>query len=141
MPDINSVNITCRLTRDVEVRHTAAGDAVASLRVAVNNRRKVNGEWVDAAHFVDVTLFGKVAETAAQYLGKGRRCGISGRLDWQEWETQDGQKRQALRVVGNEVVFLDSREDSAPPAAAAGSDLPTSSPAPAAASSDDDIPF
>ena len=153
--DLNRVTLIGRLTRDPELRHTRAGDAIASLRVAVNGRaRDEGGQWVDKPNFFDVSVFGRQAETVANYMAKGRRIGIDGRLQWREWEAQDGTKRQSVDVVANDVFFLDSRGDgdgggggwsSQAAPASPGGDLPVdtsdlSPPAPAPAG-DDDIPF
>lgn len=152
--DLNRVTLIGRLTRDPELRHSRAGDAIASLRIAVNGRaRDEGGQWIDKPNFFDVSVFGRQAETVANYMAKGRRIGIDGRLQWREWEAQDGTKRQAVDVVANDVFFLDNRGEgeggggggwSAQAAPATpGGDLPVdtsdlSSPAPAG---DDDIPF
>ena len=153
--DLNRVTLIGRLTRDPELRHTRSGDAIASLRVAVNGRaRDEGGQWVDKPNFFDVSVFGRQAETVANYMAKGRRIGIDGRLQWREWEAQDDTKRQSVDVVANDVFFLDSRGDgdgggggwsSQAAPASPGGDLPVdtsdlSSPAPAPAG-DDDIPF
>lgn len=107
--DMNQVNLVGRLTRDPELRHTQSGDGICNLRVAVTGRgRDESGSWVDKPNFFDVTVFGRQAESVAQYLGKGRRVGVSGRLQWREWTQQDGSVRQAVDVVANDVYFLDS---------------------------------
>ncbi len=153
--DLNRVTLIGRLTRDPELRHSRSGDAIASLRIAVNGRaRDEGGQWIDKPNFFDVSVFGRQAETVANYMAKGRRIGIDGRLQWREWEAQDGTKRQSVDVVANDIFFLDSRGDAegggggwsaqAAPASPGG-DLPVdtsdlSSPAPAPAG-DDDIPF
>jgi single-strand DNA-binding protein len=155
--DLNRVTIIGRLTRDPELRHTRSGDPIASMRIAVNSRgRDDGGQWTDKPNFFDVTVFGRQAETVTNYMAKGRRIGVDGRLQWREWEAQDGTKRQSVDVVANDVFFLDGRDgndgggggggwssQSAP--ATPGGDLPVdtsdlSSPAPAPAG-DDDIPF
>ncbi len=156
--DLNRVTLVGRLTRDPEVRHLASGDPVCSMRIAVNSRgRGDDGQWTDKPNFFDVTVFGRQAETVSNYLSKGRRVGIDGRLQWREWEAKEGGKRQSVEVVANDVFFLDNRTDgeggggsgggwSAQAAPATpGGDLPVdtsdlSSPAPAPAG-DDDIPF
>ncbi len=58
-----------------------------------------------------MTVFGRQAQTAADYLAKGRRIGVDGRLSWREWQAQDGTKRQSVEVIANDVFFLDSRGD------------------------------
>ncbi|MCC6831029.1 MAG: single-stranded DNA-binding protein [Thermoleophilia bacterium] len=155
--DLNRVTLVGRLTRDPELRHTSGGQAVCSMRLAVTSRgRDDAGNWTDKSNFFDVTVFGRQAETATNYLTKGRRVGVDGRLSWREWEAQDGGKRQTVEVIANDIFFLDSRGDgdggggggggggqrgwSAP---AAPSDLPvdTSDMRSSAPADDDDIPF
>jgi single-strand DNA-binding protein len=99
MSSFNKVILMGNLTRDVELRSTPGGTSVAEIGLAVNDRRKdASGEWVDETTFVDVTLWGKTAEIAEQYLGKGSGVLIEGRLKLDQWE-KDGQKRSKLRVV------------------------------------------
>jgi single-strand DNA-binding protein len=140
--NINRVVLVGNLTRDPELRHTPSGTPVCSLRVAVNTRRKdETGQWVDKPNYFDVTVWGQQGENTAQYLSKGRPVAIDGRLEWREWEAQDGSKRQAVEIVADSVQFLGGRmEGDTQPAyvsagAASGGDDFPSSPA------DDDIPF
>lgn len=145
MATINSVVLVGNLTRDPELRHTPSGMPVCSLRLAVNTRRKdqASGEWTEKPNYFDVTVWGQQGENCAQYLAKGRQVGVQGRLEWREWEAQDGSKRQAVEVVADSVQFLGSRGDgdggaggTYVPAGSAQSDKDfPSSPA------DDDIPF
>ncbi|MCB0882271.1 MAG: single-stranded DNA-binding protein [Thermoleophilia bacterium] len=110
--DLNRVTLVGRLTRDPELRHTSGGNAICSIRLAVTSRgRDEGGNWTDKPNYFDVTVFGRQAETASQYLAKGRRIGVDGRLQWREWDGQDGNKRQAVEVVANDIFFLDSRGD------------------------------
>ena len=97
--NINSVVLVGNLTRDPELRHTPAGTAVTTLRIAVNDRVKRGEEWQDAAYYFDVTVWGRTAENCAQYLSKGRPVGVQGKLTWREWDAQDGTKRQSVEVV------------------------------------------
>ena len=108
--NINRVIITGNLTRDPELRHTGGGTAVCSLRVAVNTRRKdqSTGEWVDKPNYFDVTVWGAQGENCANYLSKGRPVAVQGRLDWREWENQEGQKRQSIDIIADTVQFLSS---------------------------------
>lgn len=110
--NINVVCITGNLTRDPELRSTPGGTAVCKLRVAVNSRRKdgQTGEWIDKPNYFDVTVWGAQGENCAQYLSKGRPVAVDGRLDWREWEAQDGSKRQAVEIIANSVQFLGSRD-------------------------------
>jgi single-strand DNA-binding protein len=111
--NINRVVLTGNLTRDPELRSTSSGMSVCSLRVACNTRRKnqTTGEWEDRANFFDVTVWGAQGENCARFLAKGRPVAIDGRLEWREWETQDGHKRQAVDIIADAVQFLGGRDD------------------------------
>ena len=111
--NINVVAITGNLTKDPELRSTPSGTSVCKLRVAVNSRRKdgQSGEWVDKPNYFDVTVWGAQGENCANYLSKGRPVAVQGRLDWREWESQDGGKRQAVEIIADSVQFLGSRGD------------------------------
>src|SRR5213595_2077454 len=149
--NINRVTITGNLTKDPELRSLQSGTAVCKLRVAVNSRRKdQSGEWVDKPNYFDVTVWGAQGENCATYLTKGRPVAIDGRLDWREWEGQNGEKRQAVEIIADRVQFLGSREGGGEGGGQrfnAQSDVPADtsdfdSPEPAAVgASDDDIPF
>jgi single-strand DNA-binding protein len=154
MADLNRVTLVGRLTRDPELRHTASGNAVCSLRLAVNSwARDENGQWGDKPNFFDVVIFGRQAENASTYLGKGRRVGVDGRLSWREWQAQDGTRRQGVEVVANDVMFLDGRDGGGggggDPWGEGGSsrgtsDMPVDTSdmqSPAPQGGDDDIPF
>lgn len=112
---VNVVVLVGNLTRDPELRATGGGTSVCSLRLAVNDRAKdpVTGEWGDKPNYFDVDVFGGQGERCAQYLARGRQVAIQGRLRWREWETQDGQKRQAVSVVADNVQFIGPREGAA----------------------------
>ena len=112
--NINRVTITGNLTKDPELRSTPSGTSVCKLRVAVNSRRKdgASGEWVDKPNYFDVTVWGAQGENCANYLSKGRPVAVDGRLDWREWENQEGQKRQAIEIIADNVQFLGSRDGS-----------------------------
>ena len=109
--NINRVVLVGNLTRDPELRHTPSGTAVCSLRLAVNTRRKdaATGEWGEKPNYFDVTVWGNQGENCAQYLSKGRPVGVDGRLEWREWEAQDGTKRQAVEIIADSVQFLGGR--------------------------------
>ena len=112
--NINVVAITGNLTRDPELRTTPNGTSVCKLRVAVNSRRKdsASGEWVDKPNYFDVTVWGAQGENCANYLSKGRPVAVEGRLEWSEWEAQDGSgKRSKVEIIANSVQFLGSRGD------------------------------
>jgi single-strand DNA-binding protein len=155
--NINRVVLTGRLTSDPELRSTPSGTSVCSLRIACNTRRKdQSGEWVDKPNYFNVTVWGAQGENAAKYLSKGRPVAIDGRLEWREWQTQDGAKRQAVDIIADSLQFLGSREDpsdggGSSPAGGNGGfvDEGDFQPAPVTASAgpgtlpqgDDDIPF
>lgn len=148
--NLNVVAITGNLTRDPELRN-AGGTSVCSLRVAVNTRRKQDGNWVDKPNYFDVTVWGKQGESCAQYLEKGRPVAVQGRLEWREWE-KDGNKRQAVEIIADSVQFLNSRDGSSGGDGGGSgggfsreSDIPADTAdfqaAPAQQQPDDDIPF
>jgi single-strand DNA-binding protein len=109
---INTVVLVGNLTRDPELRATPSGTSVCALRVAVNDRVKdpTTGEWTDKPNYFSVDVFGGQGERCAQWLAKGRQVAVEGRLRWREWETQEGQKREAVSVVANNVQFIGPRE-------------------------------
>jgi single-strand DNA-binding protein len=109
--NINVVVLTGNLTRDPELRNLSSGTSVCKLRIAVNTRRKsAGGEWEDKPNYFDVTVWGKQGENAARYLATGRPVAIDGRLEWREWESEGGGKRQAVEVVANNVQFLGGKD-------------------------------
>lgn len=123
--NINRVTLTGNLTRDPELRSTAGGMAVLKLSLAVNDRRKVDGEWTDVANFFDVIVFGTRAESLTQYLAKGRKIAVDGRLRWSQWQTDDGGKRSKVEVVADDIELLSYKDDAAtPPTADAGDEIP-----------------
>ena len=96
--NLNGVVVTGNLTRDPELRSLPSGTSVCKLRVAVNSRRKdPSGDWVDKPNYFDVTVWGAQGENCATYLSKGRPVAVDGRLDWREWEAQDGSSARASR--------------------------------------------
>lgn len=104
MPSYNKVILVGHVTRDPETRQ--AGQAtVCDLGLAVNDRVKRGNDWVDEPTFVDVTLWNRQADVAAEYLRKGSAVLIEGRLKFEQWE-QDGQKRSKLKVVGEKMQML-----------------------------------
>jgi len=106
MASFNRVILMGNVTRDIELKYTAGNTAVTDIGLAVNDRRKTaSGEWVDETTFVDITLWGRTAEVASEFLSKGSPVLIEGRLKLDTWET-DGQKRSKLRVVGERMQML-----------------------------------
>lgn len=134
---INQVNLMGNLTRDPELRTIPSGQSVVSFSLALNRAyRDQSGEWQEATDFVDVVAWGPLGERVAQYVTKGRRVFVQGRLQSRSWE-QDGQKRSKLEVLANDVTFLDSRGDEGGAPAPATSSARTT--APAAAKKKDDV--
>jgi single-strand DNA-binding protein len=106
----NQVTLMGNLTRDPEVRQIPSGQSVCSFSLALNRSFKdKEGNWQEATDFVDVVAWGPLGERVAQYVTKGRPVLVSGRLQSRQWE-QDGQKRNKLEVVANDVTFLGGRE-------------------------------
>jgi single-strand DNA-binding protein len=151
--NINRVVLTGNLTHDPELRSLPSGMSVCKLRIACNTRRKNNatGEWEDKPNYFDVTVWGAQGENCSRFLSKGRPVAIDGRLEWREWEAQDGSKRQSTEIIADAVQFLGGREEgSGGGGFTPRSDVPVDSRdfqpagAPAAngaAAADDDIPF
>jgi single-strand DNA-binding protein len=137
----NKVILVGNLGRDPELRYTPQGTPVCSFSMATNERRKdKSGEMQDLTTWFKVTLWNRQAETAAQYLQKGRPVYIEGRLRVEEYTDRDGKQRHSLEVNATDMQFIGGGRNEEPPierAAAAGG-------APAAEQSDmadDDIPF
>lgn len=106
---VNQVILMGNLTRDPELRQIPSGQSVCSFSLALNRSYKdASGEWQEATDYIDITAWAGLAERVAQYLTKGRRCLVQGRLQSRSWE-QDGQKRSKVEVLANDVTFLDSR--------------------------------
>ncbi len=108
MASFNRVILMGNVTRDLELRRTPQGTPVVDVGLAVNDRVKRNDEWIDETTFVDITLWGRTAEVACEYLAKGSPVMIEGRLKYETWE-QDGQKRSKLKVVGERMQMLGGR--------------------------------
>lgn len=106
---LNQVTLMGNLTRDPELRQTPNGQNVTSFSLALNRAYKDSGgEWQEVTDYIDCVCWGPLAERVAQYLSKGRRCLVQGRLQSRSWE-QDGAKRSKVEVLANDVTFLDSR--------------------------------
>jgi len=153
--NINRVVLTGNLTRDPELRSLPSGMSVCSLRIASNTRRKdqATGEWQDKPNYFDVTVWGAQGENCARFLSKGRPIALDGRLEWREWQAQDGTKRQSVEIVADSVQFLGGREGGENGGGGGGrftpqSDVPadtadfeTAGATSGSSAADDDIPF
>jgi single-strand DNA-binding protein len=107
MASLNKVFLIGNLTRPPELRYTPSGTAVSDLRLAVNRSYSTQaGERREETCFLTVVVWGKQAETSAQYLDKGSPILVEGRLQTRDWETKDGQKRNVVEVVAERVQFL-----------------------------------
>ena len=125
--------IVGNLGRDPEMRYTANGKAVTVFTVAVNNRSQEDGEWKDKTTWFRVTCWDKLAETTNQYLKKGRKVFVVGRVDISTWtDKQSGEARGSLELTAREVKFLDGRQDEGGASAPVGG---------AAAHDEEDMPF
>lgn len=107
----NKVIFLGNLTRSPELKYSPSGTAIASFGLAVNRKFKQNEELKEEVCFLDVTVFGKQAESAAQYLDKGRQALVEGRLQQQRWETDGGEKRSKLVVIAESVVFVGHKQE------------------------------
>ncbi len=104
---VNNVILMGNLTRDPELRQTPNGKSVTNFSLALNSAyRDANNEWQEVTDFVDIVCWGPLAERVSQYMSKGRRCLVQGRLQSRNWE-QDGQKRTKVEVMASDVTFLD----------------------------------
>ena len=144
MASYNRVLLMGNLTRNPEIRYTPSGTAVADLGLAINeNFKNKAGEMVEQTCFVDVVVWGRQAETSAEYLHKGSPVFVEGRLQLDQWENQQGEKRSKLRVRADRVQFLGSpdkgTEFSAAPVASASPEAPTPPVVPV--DDEDDVPF
>ena len=153
---LNQVFLMGNLTRDPELRQTPSGQNVCSFSLALNRSYKdASGEWQEATDYIDIVAWGPLGERVSQYLSKGRRCLVQGRLQSRSWE-QEGQKRSKVEVLANDVTFLDSRgfDENGGGNSGGGSSAPASKPAPSKKQDDvviedigdepinlDDIPF
>ena len=106
MAELNKVMLIGRLTKDPELRYTPGGAAVAQIRMAVNHTYRSKEEKKEEVLYIDVSIFGRGAETAKQYLAKKRELFIEGRLQQNDWEDKAGQKRTTYRVIADRFQFI-----------------------------------
>jgi single-strand DNA-binding protein len=103
MASENSVTLVGNLTRDPELRYTTGGRGVASFGLAVNRRFQRNGEWEEQVSFFNVVAWGDLGENAAASLTKGNRIVVTGRLEQRSYETREGEKRNVVEVIADEL--------------------------------------
>jgi single-strand DNA-binding protein len=146
MANINRVVLSGNLTKDPELRQLAGGNSVCKLRIAVNTRKKDrdSNQWSDHPNYFDVTVWGAQGENVAKYLTKGSPLLIDGRLEWREWQAQDGTNRQAVEIIAENTQFIGGRDGGQNTSGGVGSEF---APGPdrglqsVPAADDDDIPF
>lgn len=145
--DLNKAMIIGNLTRDPEIRTTNSGQNVASFGIATNRAWKdASGQKQEKAEFHNIVAWGKLADICGQYLNKGKKVYIEGRLQTRDWEAQDGTKRQRTEIVADNMIML-SRNGSDFGGAASTDARPAAAAQPAAATDDaeeirvEDIPF
>lgn len=151
MAELNKVFLIGRLTKDPdELRYTPNGAAVTRLRMASNHTWRANNEKKEEVLFIDVSVFGKSAEIAKQYLAKGREVLVEGRLQMNDWTDKQGQKRRDFRLVADRVHFLssggrgggrDAEAETAPPQDAYDAAEPPAASEGMVAQQGDDLPF
>lgn len=106
MDNLNVVTLQGGLTRDPELRTTAAGGvSICTLRIGFTQSRKVSGEWTEVPGYIEVTAFGKEAENCQRFLTKGRQVIVKGRIDFSEWGEGD-QRRSAIRIAADRIYFI-----------------------------------
>lgn len=117
MPSVNKVILIGNVTRDIELKFTPKGTAVCEIGLAINHSYKNDsGEKMESTVFADCTLWGKVAEIAHKYSGKGQPLYVEGRLSTESWtDKESGNKRSKLKVIGENIQLLGFKKDSAEP--------------------------
>jgi len=108
---INQVCISGNLTADPELKYLATGNAVVNFTVAINSKYQKDGQWIDEVDFIGVTAFGKVAENCGEYLNKGSKVTVSGKLKQDRWEDDNGKKQSKTKVVAALVEFMSKGEN------------------------------
>jgi single-strand DNA-binding protein len=142
MASFNKIHVVGYLGRDPELRYTPDGTPVCNFSVATTERRKdKSGEFQDQTTWFRVSLFGRQAEVASQYLSKGRQVYVEGTLTQREYTDRDGNTRTSLDVRGSEIHFIGSRGDEAGEPSEDRSAKANPPVKPSGPISDDDIPF
>lgn len=148
MMSLNRAQLIGNLTRDPELRTTASGQSVVNFGVATNRVYKdAQGQRQESAEFHNIVAWGKLADIVAQYMQKGRKVYVEGRLQTRDWEGQDGQKRRTTEIVADNVIMLDRPTGGSNAAASPfdGAKTTPTTPAPTPAPVDEiqveDIPF
>ena len=111
----NKVVLVGNLTRDIELRYASSGSAIENTAIATSRKFTQNGERKEEVCFVDITFFGRSAEVANQYLRRGSKILIEGRLKFDQWVAQDGSKRSKHTVIVETMQMLNGKQDDAAP--------------------------
>lgn len=123
--NINRVVLVGRLTADPELRALPSGTTVCNLRLACNGVRKnSDGEYAEKPNFFNVSVYGAQGESVRRYMARGGRLAVDGHLEWREWETAEGLKRQTVEIVAESVEFLDNARPSGSFGGTVGGDSP-----------------
>lgn len=109
----NKVVLVGNLTRDIELRYAQSGSAIANTAIATSRKFTQNGERKEEVCFIDITFFGRSAEVANQYLRRGSKILVEGRLNFDQWVAQDGSKRSKHSVIVETMQMMDSKADAA----------------------------
>jgi single-strand DNA-binding protein len=145
MANVNKVIIIGNLTRDIELKYTPKGTAVCDVSLAVNRKFTQGEEKKEETTFIDITLWGRVAEVAGEYCKKGNPLYVEGRLATESWDDKEtGKKRSKMKVIGENIQLLGGKRDSAQPPEQEETrpvGRPTRTSAPTTNAADDDIPF
>jgi len=140
----NKIIVVGNLGRDPELRYTPQGTPVTSFSLATNERETRGGEKVDVTTWFDVTLFGRQAEVASQYLAKGKQVYVEGRFRSEEWTDRDGNKRVTNKIKGSDMQLIDrvqGGEQAMSAAAGAGAAGASAGAADESGAGDEDIDF
>ena len=112
---MNNINIIGTITKDPELRYTPSGAGVATFSIAWNEKRKdASGQYVDKAHFFEVVAFGKTAENIQKYFNKGSKIAITGSLDYQSWQDQNGYNRSKVGIKLEKFDFVGCKNNNQP---------------------------
>ncbi len=142
MASLNKVMLIGNLGKDPEVRYTASGTAVAGFSLATSERFKgKNGEWEDRTEWHNITLWGRLAEIAGEYLAKGKTVYIEGRLQTRKWQDRDGKDRYTTEIVGEKMQMLSGKGEGGGRPAGSRAESQEPSYEEPAFNPDDDIPF
>jgi single-strand DNA-binding protein len=143
MASLNKVMLIGNLGKDPEVRYTTSGTAVASFSLATTEKFKnKSGDWEEKTEWHNVTLWGRLAEIAGEYLAKGKTVYIEGRLQTRKWQDKDGRDRYTTEIVGDKMQMLSGKGDGGGRSGGGRGGEPTAAyDDPVAYNQDDDIPF